>query len=80
MRTGTNLPNGSTGLPFSISRHVRVVRNLLNDATPVYAAQYIKANIDHKEYPALWAQLTPIVGQQTVNEIHNLLRFLGGKM
>lgn len=78
--TGTDKLNGSPVLPFYISRHVRVVRNLLNDATPVYAAQYIKVNINHKDYPALWAQLTPIVGQQTVNEIHNLLRFLGGKM
>ena len=48
--TGTDKLNGSPVLPFSISRHVRVVRNLLNDATPVYAAQYIKVNIDHKDY------------------------------
>lgn len=78
--TGTNPLNGSPVLPFCISHHVRVVRNLLNDATPVYAAQYIKVNIDSQYYPSLWAQLTPIVGQQSVKEIHELLRFMGGKM
>lgn len=78
--TGTNKLNGSPVLPFCISNHVRVVRNLLNDATPVYAAQYIKVSVAREYHTALWVQLTPHVGQQTVNEIQNLLRFIGGKM